>query len=113
MITRKQLIDATISCWAADNEEEVIEYITSLHTVFDYEDRTNAIQMIINELQLSFYVSELCSYWTIAYHEYYKDWEYRIIHIGNPDIVYNSVEELLDELNKFENEYINNNYIWI
>lgn len=112
MITRKQLIDATISCWAADNEEEVIEYITSLNNTFDYEDITNAIQMIITELELSFYISELSSYWAIAYYEYYKDWEYGIIHIGNPNMTYNSIEELVDELNKFEHEYRINNYIW-
>ena len=113
MITRKQLIDATISCWEADNEEEVIEYITSLNKTFDYEDITNAIQMIITELELSFYIAELSSYWAIAYYEYYEDWEYGIIHIGNPNMTYNSIEELVDELNKFEHKYRINNYIWI
>lgn len=113
MITRKQLINAVISCWAANNEEEVIEYITSLNNTFDYEDAINAIQMIITKLELSFYISELSSFWAIAYYEHRKDWEYRIIHIGNPNMCYNSVEELVDEFNKFEHEYNIIHYIWI
>ena len=107
MITRQQLIDAVISYWAADNEKEVIEYITSWNTIFDYSDWVLDIQMIITELWLSFYISELIEYWTIAYQErQLLDWEYRLFHLGNLTMNYESIEELIDELNKFEEQCI-------
>ena len=100
MITIEQLIEAFINEISEETLEECLDIFNNL---FDHEDKIDSLQWIISELNLSFYIRELVQYWLIAY---YEKWD-TIIHIGNPEMVYDSINDLLQELNAFENLVLN------
>lgn len=104
MITREQLIEAFIKELSEETLEESLE---SFNEWLDYSVKIESIQSIINELWLSFWINELVLYGTIAYYENKnEEWAYRINHIWTPAMQYDSIDELLNELNKFEEQCI-------
>lgn len=98
MITREKLIEVWMDCTWTDTPEEFEELILEWLSTHYYSDVIEYLQNIITKLELSFWIEELIDWWTIAYYESNK----RIIHIWDMSMSYDSIDELLNELNEFE-----------
>jgi hypothetical protein len=105
MIKREQLIEAWMDITSENTPEEFEKLIWDWLNTHYYSDVLEYLQLIINELWLSFWINELWEYGTIAYQEWQAaDWERRINHIWNVAMQYDSIDKLLEELNKFEEQ---------
>lgn len=104
MITREKLIEVLSRIFSENTEEKITDELKDMNIFLDYSDKIETFQDIITNLKLSFNISELSDWWTIAYYEKNK----RIIHIWDMNMSYESIDELLNELNTFESLVPNN-----
>ena len=98
MITREQLIEVWMDVTWEDTPEAFEWIIWNWLNVYYYSDVVEYLQYIIHKLKLNFRIEELNNYWTISY---YEKWD-KIIHIWDMKMEYESIDELLTELNTFE-----------
>ena len=103
MITREQLIKEFLN---ELSEEDIYIALYEFNELW-YWCRIEALSYIIDKLNLSFKIDELLNYWAIAYQEWEAaNWEYRINHLWDLDMEYNTIDKLLEELNYFEEQCI-------
>ena len=103
MITREQLVTIWMDVTWTDTEQEFEELISKWLDTHYYSDVLEYMQLIVEKLWLSFWIEELSNKWAIAF---YEKWN-TIIHIGYPDMSYDSINDLLHELNTFEDLVLN------